>query len=540
MHRVLLPSAVRIVARIVMRIVTLWLGGSLLPTALAQEPPRTVPEQSNHQRTSRPEDTAAFLQACQRLPHGNRVHVEVAGTSEQGRDLLLVQLRLPDAAPTPLRALVIGDIHAGEVEGKEALQQLVREVALGLHTELLAQCALWLLPIYNPDGDAAQGPHRPGQNGPDLVGKRENGAGLDLNRDFLKVEAASTRTLLRLVGEVDPHLFVDLHTTNGSYHGYQLTFAPSLSPNVDPTIARLSRALLDDARTSMREDHGYETFDYGNFETRDWDGGRALESPRGQRGWYSYDHRARYLVNGFALRNRIGVLSEAYSYCDFATRIAATHAFVLSLWRRLVERRAEVLRTTAAADEALVQGAPTTFGFQTRFAPPEMLPVLVGEVEEIAATATGPMRRARKGIAVPETMPVCRAFAAHDRRVLPYAWAIAEPSDDVLRRLRAHGVTFALLEMPLPVRAQRFAVQQKQKPKRPFQGHHELRLVGHWTHVDDVTLPVGAVLVSSRQPRARVAATLLEPESEDSLSTWNFFEAATGEHFPVLRVVRLP
>jgi hypothetical protein len=90
------------------------------------------------------------------------------------------------------------------------------------------------------------------------------------------------------------------------------------------------------------------------------------------------------------------------------------------------------------------------------------------------------------------------------------------------------------------LRAQRFAVQQKQKPKRPFQGHHELRLVGHWTHVDDVTLPVGAALVSSRQPRARVAATLLEPESEDSLSTWNFFEAATGEHFPVLRVVRLP
>ena len=150
------------------------------------------------------------------------------------------------------------------------------------------------------------------------------------------------------------------------------------------------------------------------------------------------------------------------------------------------------------------------------------------------------MRRAKKGDSVPETMPVCRAFAAHDRRVLPYAWAIAEPSDDVLRRLRAHGVTFALLEMPLPVRAQRFAVQQKQKPKRPFQGHHELRLVGHWTHVDDVTLPVGAALVSSRQPRARVAATLLEPESEDSLSTWNFFEAATGEHFPVLRVVRLP
>lgn len=514
----------------------------LLPstTARSQDGPRTVPEQSGHQRTSSPEDTAAFLRACQQLRHGDRVHVEVAGKSEQGRDLLLVQLRLPNAAPTPLRAFVIGDIHAGEVEGKEALQQLVREVALGQHEDLLANCALWLLPIYNPDGDAAQGPHRPGQNGPDLVGKRENGAGLDLNRDFVKAEAASTRTLLRLLGDVDPHLFVDLHTTNGSYHGYHLTFAPSLSPNVDPGIAGLSRALLDDARTSMREDHGFETFDYGNFETRDFDGGRAPESPRGQRGWYSYDHRARYCVNGFALRNRIGVLSEAYSYCDFATRIAATHAFVRCLWRRLVERRAEVLATTAAADQALVQGAPTTFGFDTRFGPPETLPVLVGEVDEIAATANGPMRRAKKGDGRAETMPVCRTFVAHDRRVLPYAWAIANPTPEVQQRLSLHGVTFATLDAPMRLRAQRFVVAQKQKPKRPFQGHHELRLVGHWTVVDDVELPAGGILVSARQPLARLAATLLEPESEDSLSTWNFFEAATDAHFPVLRVVALP
>jgi hypothetical protein len=34
---------------------------------------------------------------------------------------------------------------------------------------------------------------------------------------------------------------------------------------------------------------------------------------------------------------------------------------------------------------------------------------------------------------------------------------------------------------------------------------------------------------------ARLAATLLEPVSEDSLSTWNFFEATTGDAYPVLR-----
>jgi hypothetical protein len=49
-------------------------------------------------------------------------------------------------------------------------------------------------------------------------------------------------------------------------------------------------------------------------------------------------------------------------------------------------------------------------------------------------------------------------------------------------------------------------------------------------------LPAGTAWIDARQPLARLAATLLEPVSEDSLSTWNFFEATTGDAYPVLRI----
>jgi hypothetical protein len=517
---------------------------SAAAVAVAQAPiadgeamaPRTTPERTAHAETSRSAEVEAFLAQCLQLPHGGRLTLDVAGASHEGRPLRLVKVRR-DSEPKPLRALVIGNIHAGEVEGKEALQQLAREFALGAHDDVLQHVELWLLPVYNVDGnEAVQVGNRPGQNGPDATGQRANAQGLDLNRDFVKADAPETRALLQTLAGFDPHLFVDLHTTNGSYHGYHLTYAPSLSPNVDPGIARLSRALLDDAQAAMQREHGFATFDYGNFETRDWDGSGAAASDPKVRGWWTYDHRARYCVNGFALRNRVAILSEAYSNLDFTGRIAATRAFVLCLLQGLVARKDAALATAAAADAAMTAASPVDFGFDVGFAAPERLPVLVGAVDTIAATDGKPMRHVRKGDGVAEEMPVVRAFTARQRRALPRAWALPEPPPAVVERLRWHGVACKVLEADVEATCERFAVAQKKKPKRPYQGHQELVLVGSWEAPAPRTLPKGTLWIDARQRFGRVAAALLEPESDDSLSTWNFLEGLTGEHYPVLRV----
>ncbi len=517
----------------------LLLGLCLGAAPQQQASPRTVPESSDFTQTSRTADVERFCRAATELPHGDRLTLRTVGKGHGGTEQLLVQVALPGAAKAPrLRALVIGNIHGGEVEGKEALQLLVREFAQGEHEDLLQQVDLWLLPIYNVDGNEAVAiGNRDGQNGPDACGERANSQGLDLNRDFVKVDAPETRTLLALYADVDPHLFVDLHTTNGSYHGYHLTYAPSMSPNVDPGVARATRQLLDRAQSAMRG-QGFQTFDYGNFETRDWDGSGAPESATGVRGWYTFDHRARYGITYFGLRNRLSVLSEAYSYCDFPTRIQATRAFVLCLLQDLVAHRADYERCCADADRRLSSGdEPVTFGFATQFAEPEQLDVLVGEVDKVEGKDGAPLRYVRKGDGKPERMPVVRAFRATEHIVLPSAWAVLAPTADVLDRLTAHGMPLEVLTATRTVQAERFAVQKKKKPKRPFQGHQELVLEGTWEPATTFELPAGTVLVSAHQPLARLAATLLEPQSEDSLSSWNFFEAQTDEHYPVLRVM---
>ena len=44
--------------------------------------------------------------------------------------------------------------------------------------------------------------------------------------------------------------------------------------------------------------------------------------------WRTFDHRPRFGNNYVGLRNRLAILSEAYSYLDFRGRVRVTEVFV--------------------------------------------------------------------------------------------------------------------------------------------------------------------------------------------------------------------
>jgi hypothetical protein len=65
-----------------------------------------------------------------------------------------------------------------------------------------------------------------------------------------------------------------------------------------------------------------------------------------------------------------------------------------------------------------------------------------------------------------------------------------------------------------------------------------VRVEGRWDPVV-LELPRGAIVIPSQQPLALLAAILLEPESDDGLTTWNFLDAALtlGAPHPVQRLL---
>ncbi|MDB4909917.1 MAG: hypothetical protein JWO39_740, partial [Gemmatimonadetes bacterium] len=162
------------------------------PSAL----PRTRAERTSYAETSTYADVIAFLDSLRRS--GVPVTRQELGRTSEGRVLPLLVLSRPQVTtPEQARALhrpivyVQANIHAGEVEGKEALLALVRDLA-STRNNMLDSIVLIAIPIYNADGNERWQPqsvNRTEQNGPESVGQRPNAQMLDLNRDYMKAEA---------------------------------------------------------------------------------------------------------------------------------------------------------------------------------------------------------------------------------------------------------------------------------------------------------------------------------------------------------------
>src|SRR6266436_5372035 len=250
---------------------------ALVPLAATPQPPedslKSRAEQTNYEETSRYDDVVRFFNQLQQRT--SLMRLENFGASHEGRALPLAILSDPPIAlPREARdsgkpiVFVLANIHAGEVEGKEAAQHLARRLINGDLRPLLKKVIVLIAPIYNADGNERISlTNRVPQNGPiGGVGVRENAQGLDLNRDFIKLEAPESMALVRLLNAWDPHVTVDLHTTDGSYHGYHLTYSIPLNPTVDPRIIAYHREKMMPAiGKAMLAQHSFRTYYYGNF-----------------------------------------------------------------------------------------------------------------------------------------------------------------------------------------------------------------------------------------------------------------------------------
>jgi hypothetical protein len=500
------------------------------------------PERTEYRETSRYDEVVAFVQAADRA--SPLIHLTTFARTNEGRDLpLAVVGRVADATPAAVRAsgktvvYLQGNIHAGEVEGKEALQILLREIVQGRHGALLDSLVLLVAPIYNADGNERIDPqNRPRQHGPiGGMGVRPNAQGLDLNRDHTKLESPEARGLARMLTEYDPHVVIDLHTTNGTYHGYHLTYAPPLHPNTPPEIDRMLRREWLPAVTRDARDAGWLLYYYGNVPSPE------EGNPGAERGWYTFDHRPRFGTNYAGLRNRFGILSEAYSYITFEERVRVTQDFVARslAWART--HAATIRRATEAADREDLRGRPLALNARLRREGP--VTILMGEVREEANPVTGHMMLRRVDTVREERMPELQSFDAADTERVPamYLLPMVPAADSIVARLRMHGVRVDTLAAPPTDEVEIFRIDSTSVAERAFQGHRERRIWGRWVTTTLDFMP-RVLAVPMDQPLARLIFTLLEPRSDDGFAAWNLLDSQLegARIYPVFRVPASP
>jgi hypothetical protein len=493
----------------------------------------TRAERTGYRETSTYADVLAFIDSLERA--GAAIRVGTLATSVEGRAVPWVLASRP-LVGNPSEAHRRGkpvvwlqaNIHAGEVEGKEAAQMLLRDLTLGSLRPLLDSLVLVVVPIYNTDGNdhwASGEENRPGQNGPAVVGRNQNGQGLNLNRDYVKMEAPETRGAAALIETWDPDVFVDLHTTNGSYHGYALTFAPGLNANATPARDYVRDRLLPTVRERMRRRHNTATFWYGNFRNQDPD---SLSQ-----GWETYDGRPRFGTNWMGLRGKLSVLSEGYSNADFRTRVMATYDFVHEVLSFLAERRGEVLAAVAAS----LRHPGDSLAVRSVLGPPTEQEVVAELTRPAGEGNGGYARRIRTGVYRTIRMPVFDRFVAARREAMPAAYLLPSRFGDLALLLRRQGIVVERLRQPWSGPVEQFAVDTVVLQEL-FEGHRPVTVEGRWDSAAATTVDPGWFLVRTEQPLGLLAAYLLEPASEDGLATWNLLDRELQPHqpYPIVRV----
>jgi len=517
--------------------------------------PRTRPELTGYRETSHYADVRKFLDSLRAL-RAPLTYGSIGKTSE-GREIPYVLASRPlVSTPSEAKSLgrpivyVQGNIHAGEVEGKDALLALLRDLAFAPKRNALDSIVLIAVPIYNADGNerfAPQSVNRTEQNGPEMVGVRSNAQSLDLNRDYVKAEAPETRASLTMFNAWDPDVFVDLHTTDGSFHGYALTYSPSLSPAAVFGGVYARDSLLPVLRERMRVRDGFEVFDYGNFVS---DGRGLVADTTVPEGWETYDARPRFGTNYYGIRGGIAILSEAYSHDPLERRIGSTYAFVKEILSLVGEKGAAIRSLTARADSQPLAWGRSADSLQMvsvrseLVATARMMDVIKEDLEKTgdsSLTQPGvPRGERRTGRFRAIRMPVYDRFTSTLDRTPPAAYVVAPEDTAVITLLRLHGIRVDRSDTLWTARGESFVIDTIITAQRPFQGHHEVRLKGHWERGLQ-TLPPKSFIVSTAQPRGALVVYLLEPESDDGFTTWNFFdnELKKGGRFPVRRIFDL-
>jgi hypothetical protein len=484
------------------------------------------------------------------------IRLTTFGKTQEGRTLPLAVVGAPAATPDAVRrtgkvrVYIQGNIHGGEVEGKESAQMLLREFAEGKHADWLKSMVFLIAPIYNADGNERIAPNnRGGQHGPiEGSGQRPNAQGYDLNRDHMKLDSPEAKSLIKLMVDYDPHVGIDLHTTNGSYHAYHLTYAPPLNPNTSQAIVTLLKNEWFPTMTkAVKAKHGWDYFYYGNVSGGGGRGRRGAAPdaaatapqppaqpapPPGPREWRTFEHVPRFNNNYVGMRNRFGILSEAYSYATFEDRIKATSWFLEEILTYARANASRIRTATEAADrERLVGKTLSTRSVHHRGG---MIEVLMGEVETEKNPISGKDMFRRKDVSKPEQMVDVTTFEPSATEVVPSEYYIPFGSAEAVALLRAHGLEMYPLKQSVKG-VDQFTIEGSRT--QSFQQHNMRILEGKWQPAPDVVVPPDTMVVPMNQRLARLAFYLLEPKSDDGLTNWNFFDKHLegAKTHPVLR-----
>ncbi len=519
-----------------------WHGKSESLIAKSNNPWITPTEKSDFVTTPTYDQTMSWLRKLTDVsPLLTMVSI---GKSPEGRDIFMiiasaektVTASVLKKSTKPL-LLVQAGIHSGEIDGKDAGMMLLRDIAFGNKKQLLDKVNFLFIPILNVDGhERSSSFNRPNQRGPQNMGWRTNAQNLNLNRDFTKLDTKEIRAVINVINDYDPLLFMDIHVTDGADYQYDITFGglggQGYSKSNSNWLATTYKTYADKELASNGHIPGQLLFAVND---RDFSKGNMLimGAPRFSDAYGDLRHTATILVENHSLK-------------PFKQRVLGTY-ILLESTLKLLAKEGKSLQESTIIDRAKretklpMKWKAPQMSAEARFAhqpdvkikvgkasAPDSLTLLGIEAKIVKSIVTNADYVEWTGKPITQTIANFKGTEPIDFVTRPKGYFVPAACDEVIERLRLHGIQMEILKNPKEVTVEMYRIQdakfQNDSGKaQPFEGH--IQVTGNPIPENrKQVFAAGSVYITTDQPLGDLAVLLLEPKSSDSFLSWGFFD----------------
>ncbi len=520
-----------------------WHGKSETLIAKADHPWITPAEKSGFVTTPDYNQTMSWFQKLSAAsPLLKMVSI---GKSVEGRDIFMIiastEKNITAAAlKTSGKPLFLAQagIHSGEIDGKDAGMMLLRDIAFGNKKSLLNKVNFLFIPILSVDAHERSSPfNRPNQRGPQNMGWRTNAQNLNLNRDYAKLDTREVRSVVKVMNEYEPTFYMDIHVTDGADYQYDITFGglglQGNSPGIAQWLEATYKPFADKDLAANGHIPGQLLFALNDM---DFTKGNVLIAG-GPRFSDSYGN----------LRHMPTLLVENHSLKPFKQRVLGTY-ILLESTLKLLASQGQILKEIKRKDKA-IRSANVPMARKV----PQMQNAVnfekAAELKTSNTPATAPDSLNLLGIASrilkspvtntnyiewlgkPEAMMIVnyRATEPTDFILRPKKYWVPAACDEVIARLKMHGIKMTALDQPRVVKVEMYRIEnavfgnENHKPL-PFEGHMQVSGTNRVENREQL-FAAGSVFISTDQPLGDLAMYLLEPISKDSYFSWGFFNS---------------
>lgn len=482
-------------------------------------------EKSELKATPRYNETVKFINRLDAL--SNEISVGEFGVSPEGRPLLFVvydKQGFTEPAKIRERGRIIlfvqAAIHPGESEGKDAMLQLLRDVAVyGIGKDLFEHVSLLFIPIFNVDGHERFGAYgRINQNGPAEMGWRTTAQNLNLNRDYLKAAAPEMQAWLGLYNKWQPEFFIDTHTSDGADYQYVITYALETGGQMDNDLTNWQNEVYLPQLEKLMDKAGFPLFPYVSF--RKWHDPRSglvsgVASPMFSQGYT-------------AVRNRPGLLVETHMLKPYQLRVKSTREIIESSLKILNSNTIQLSNLIKTADQFAASDAfreePFALRYQVDMTDSSMVTFKGVAYDKKVSDLTG-----GDWFVYDNKKPVDYILPLFDKNIpvastkLPAAYIIPAAWQEVIGKLLLHGVEMYPLEESTLIDCEIYFFKEVDFQKSSYEGRQRLARLGVETKQQTRAFPRGSFVVPMNQRLSRLIAMMLEPEASGSLVEWGYF-----------------